>query len=115
MYTIDDKENAQVVERLIILSEECTEVAIECNTIAQIISKVLRFGIDDKHPVHQITNRAKLSTEIGQLLEMIDQVVALADLDVEAIKQAKLNKRAMVEKFSRQTGPLNLKDLLGHD
>jgi hypothetical protein len=41
--------------------------AEECAEVSQNIMKVLRFGLDTKSPVDNISNKDKLEEEIGQL------------------------------------------------
>jgi len=96
-FSISDNENKDAVEKLIILNEECTEVALECLKVSQTVSKVLRFGIDSQY----VDNRKLLATELGQLQEMIDQVITRTGLDPEVVAQARIEKRAKVAHFTR--------------
>ena len=52
-------------EILDILAEECAEVI-------HVISKIRRFGIDDKHPKTGIPNHVKLNLEVDDLDTMIE-------------------------------------------
>jgi NTP pyrophosphatase (non-canonical NTP hydrolase) len=75
-----------VDELLITTAEECAEVT-------QVISKILRFGIDDTHPVREKTNREELEVEIGDLMSMIDLLAEAGIIDVAKVHNAKLMKR----------------------
>lgn len=73
--------NLDVIERLIILQEECAEVSFA-------ISKIMRFGMTDE-------KRDALVQEIGDLQEMIRQLVNagfVTDEEVETARQAKQEK-----------------------
>jgi hypothetical protein len=52
-------------ELLTITLEECAEVQ-KC------ITKIMRFGLESRHPDSEITNRNELSIEIGNLMHMLD-------------------------------------------
>jgi len=74
-------------EIMIITQEEAAEVIQE-------ISKIFRFGIDDSHR-DGMTHRERLTTEVGDLLAMIDLMLDTRVIDpaqVEMAKQAKTNK-----------------------
>lgn len=74
-------------EILVIAQEEAAEVIQE-------ISKVFRFGIDDLHR-DGMTHRAKLETEVGDLLCMIDIMIdnrLIDPVQVEIARQAKVTK-----------------------
>jgi NTP pyrophosphatase (non-canonical NTP hydrolase) len=71
-----------------ILQEECAEVI-------QAVSKISRFGIDNRKPGKPKTNREHLEEELGDMLAMIDimlekNVISLEHL--EAAKAAKIEK-----------------------
>jgi len=74
-------------EILVIAQEEAAEVIQE-------ISKVLRFGIENLHR-DGITHRAKLESEVGDLLCMIDIMIdnrLIDPVQIEISKQAKMSK-----------------------
>jgi NTP pyrophosphatase (non-canonical NTP hydrolase) len=71
-------------ETLVIAQEEAAEVIQE-------ISKVFRFGIDEKHK-DGMTHRQRLTTEIGDFLAMIDLLLAQNVICEEDIAQAKEKK-----------------------
>lgn len=80
---IDSKQR----EILIITQEEAAEVIQE-------ISKVFRFGIDDNHR-DGMTHRKRLTTEVGDLLAMIDLMIdnrLIDPAEIELAKQAKTDK-----------------------
>ena len=71
-----------------ILQEECAEVI-------QAVSKISRFGIDNRKPGKPKPNREHLEEELGDMLAMIDimlekNVISLEHL--EAAKAAKIEK-----------------------
>lgn len=86
---IDDK----VEEILTITQEEAAEVIQE-------ISKIFRFGIDVDHR-DGMSHRQRLTTEIGDLLTMIDLLKDHRIIDpvkIEMAKQAKIDK---LKKYSK--------------
>lgn len=80
-------------EALLILQEECAEVT-------QAISKVFRFGVDNKHPELVHTNKERLEEEIGDLLAMIDILVASTFLSDSNLNRALVNKKEKLKKWS---------------
>jgi NTP pyrophosphatase (non-canonical NTP hydrolase) len=79
-------------EVLVITQEEAAEVIQE-------ISKVFRFGIDALHR-DGMSHRAKLETEIGDLLCMIDLMVDHRLVDPTQIEIAKQNKVHKLRQYS---------------
>ncbi len=78
---------------LVILSEECVEVAKE-------VSKALRFGLDDFEPGTIKTNRQKIAAEFNDLFAVAQMLVEEGILDNSkmlcplaiTIKQEKVEK-----------------------
>lgn len=87
--SLSDAENRGVVEKLVILGEECNEVA-------KLVSKIQRFGIESNDfEDGKKTNKILLEEEIGDLLQMIDEVIFAANLNEDTIqfhKEAKMHK-----------------------
>ena len=81
------------IETLVIAQEECAEVIKE-------ISKVIRFGLDNKHPNESETNRDKLTQEIGDLLCMIDLMIEKDIIDIEIVHTCKILKREKLKRWS---------------
>ena len=79
--------NDRLFELLTIIQEECAEVI-------QAISKTKRFGIDNLHLKSGISNRDRLTEELGDLLAVIDILVdEVVDKEkIELAKQAKIEK-----------------------
>lgn len=74
-------------EVLVIAQEEAAEVIQE-------ISKVFRFGIDENHR-DGMPHRQKLTTEVGDLLCMIDLMIdnrLIDPVQLELARQAKVQK-----------------------
>jgi len=77
-------------EILLIIQEECAEVI-------QAISKVLRFGIESKHPSTGITNKSHLEEELGDLMAvvtllssetvLVENVASAMDRKIEKLKK----------------------------
>tara|TARA_R110000868_G_scaffold126775_2_gene334040 strand:- start:356 stop:637 length:282 start_codon:yes stop_codon:yes gene_type:complete len=86
--------NEDLRETLVILGEECNEVAKE-------IFKILRYGPDQIKPGTEKTNIQHLEQEIGDLEAMIE---LLKDLNVGVsaygTSQAKLKKFTKLKKWS---------------
>lgn len=80
-----------LVERLLILAEECAEVT-------QCVSKILRFGVDTPNYYKpEVTNRDNLAAEIGDVVGLInilidyglitrDEIDAQAERKIEKMK-----------------------------
>ena len=62
--------------------------AEECNEVSQMLMKVLRFGLDTKSPVDNISNKQKLCEEIVQLQYCLHKITRELDLDRVAIQDA---------------------------
>lgn len=79
---------------LLICQEECAEVT-------QAISKVFRFGYDSVYPKGSTEdNRAKLEGELGDLLAMIQLMVATGIVDDDNVKQAASAKKIKLKYWS---------------
>lgn len=81
--------NEDTREIILILSEECAEVAKE-------VSKIMRFGPDQIKPGKELTNIQVLQEELGDLLAMIelltDKNIGVTVEGLEKAKQAKFEK-----------------------
>jgi len=87
---MDDK----VKEILLITQEECAEVT-------QAISKVFRFGLNERWPEPiDPTNKERLEEEVGDLLCMIDIMVEKGIISDEKLNKAKINKREKLKTWS---------------
>jgi len=87
---MDDK----VKEVLLITQEECAEVT-------QAISKVFRFGLNERWPEPiDPTNKERLEEEVGDLLCMIDIMVEKGIISDEKLNKAKINKREKLKTWS---------------
>ena len=84
--------NKKEKEILVITQEECAEVIQE-------ISKCFRFGINSLHKSGEV-HRSVLEQEIGDLLCMIDLLVAEGLVDKENIDSAKERKKIKLKKYS---------------
>ena len=87
---MDDK----VKEVLLITQEECAEVT-------QAISKVFRFGLNERWPEPiDPTNKERLEEEVGDLLCMIDIMVENGIISDENLNKARNNKRQKLKTWS---------------
>ena len=81
--------NEDTREIILIMSEECAEVAKE-------VSKIMRFGPDQIKPGKDRTNIQVLEEELGDLLAMIellvDKNVGVTNEGLELAKKAKFEK-----------------------
>ena len=90
-----DQDNNEVMD---ILQEECAEVI-------QAVSKIRRFGMDNsKHGTDQ-TNREHLEEELGDMLAMIDILMAN---DIVSWGNLHKAKRAKIEKLKKWSNIQNL-------
>jgi NTP pyrophosphatase (non-canonical NTP hydrolase) len=87
---MDDK----VKEILLITQEECAEVT-------QAISKVFRFGLNERWPEPiNPTNKERLEEEVGDLLCMIDIMVENGIISDEKLNKARNHKRQKLKTWS---------------
>jgi NTP pyrophosphatase (non-canonical NTP hydrolase) len=87
---MDDK----VKEILLITQEECAEVT-------QAISKVFRFGLNERWPEPiDPTNKERLEEEVGDLLCMIDIMVEKGIISDEKLNKARNSKREKLKTWS---------------
>lgn len=85
--------NPKVQEILDILQEECGEVV-------QSVSKIRRFGIDNSHKDGK-TQRENLAQEIGDVLLLIDLLLAYNIFTEAELHRAKLIKAEKLTKWSK--------------
>jgi len=77
----------------IIAQEECAEVI-------QAISKVFRFGLEQRHPVTGIDNATHLAEEVGQLKYMLDCLIEYYGLCEATGANAYYSKQAALDKYA---------------
>ncbi len=85
---------------LVILAEECSEVA-------QRASKAIRFGIDEVQPGQDETNARRLERELGDLMAVAEM------LGLPVRESDKLAKRIKVKEYmdyARKMGTLSQKE-----
>lgn len=83
----------KIDEVMNILSEECAEVI-------QAVSKINRFGIDNKKPGKPKTNREHLEEELGDLMAMIDILQEMDVVSYTNIEAAAAAKHEKLKKWS---------------
>lgn len=64
----------------------------EAAEIIQAVSKIRRFGPDNKHPLRQTTNREELVTELEDLLALVAAIESTKFLDLTLSRQNIANK-----------------------
>lgn len=79
-------------ERLAVLSEEAGE-------IVQAVGKILRHGYESNPPGGGLPNRDYLAREIGDLLGVLDLMVARNDLDETLIARYRREKQGRMAKY----------------
>jgi len=84
-----------------ILQEECAEVI-------QAVSKILRFGIDNAKLNTGQTNREHLEEELGDMLAMIDILMAN---NIISWGNLHIAKRAKIEKLKKWSKIQNLDNI----
>lgn len=80
---------------LVCLAEECAEVT-------HVVSKILRFGLENRHPKRPElgTNRERLTAELTDVTAIIEMVQKMGLLTEEGISWNELDKkREKVEKY----------------
>ena len=93
--------NSSDKEVMDILQEECAEVI-------QAVSKISRFGIDNLKPGKPKTNREHLEEELGDMLAMIDIMLANKVVSRDNLEVA---KRAKIEKLKKWSNIQNLDNI----
>lgn len=81
-------------ETLDILQEECAEVI-------QAVSKCRRFGFENYKPGEPKTNRQHLEEELGDMLAMIDIMLAKNVISSDNLEIAKMAKIEKLKKWSK--------------
>ena len=89
---------AYEAELLIILIEECAEVA-------QRATKMLRFGIDEIQPNQPHDNTQRLSVEVGDLLAVVDECMNVGLIDELVVSGQVPIKLQKLAKFMQQEAP----------
>jgi NTP pyrophosphatase (non-canonical NTP hydrolase) len=84
-------ENNKTKEILLFAQEECAEVT-------QAISKVFRFGFDAEY--NDVTNKAMLEEELGDLVCMIGLMIKEGLVDGDVIETAATDKLNKLKKWS---------------
>lgn len=79
-------------EIITILVEECAEVQ-------QRATKALRFGIEEIQPGQMMTNAQRLAAEVGDMLEMVEILVAMGVLDRAEIDFGRGAKKRQLARF----------------
>ena len=80
-----------IEEILTILQEECSEVI-------QVVSKGSRFGFDIDY--NGVTNRQKLTQEVGDVLAMVDLMIKHKIVDSQELLKAKQAKFEKLKQWS---------------
>lgn len=83
----------QQEEILRIMQEECGEVV-------QMVSKVCRFGVDQRHLKADKANRDKLTEEIGDMACMIKLAVQFGIITEEGLLNASIAKEEKLKVWS---------------
>ena len=83
----------KVPELLDLLQEECAEVIVE-------VSKCRRFGLDSLHYKTGIKHSTMLEMEVGDVLALVDILVAQGILDRDGLKVATENKKLKLQQWS---------------
>lgn len=85
--------DAKTQEILDILQEECAEVIVE-------ISKCRRFGLESRHYKTHIEHKEMLEQEIGDVLALVDILVARGLISDHGLQQAKDKKTEKLKLWS---------------
>ncbi len=93
-------EQQNVQEVLDILQEEAAEVI-------QAVSKIRRFGWDNKHPDSDQNNLEHLEEELGDMQAMIE---ILMEMNVASWGNVTVAKRAKIEKLKKWSNIFNKTD-----
>ena len=84
---------------------EITTILIEeCAEVQQRATKLLRFGVSEIEANQHLSNSARLSAEVGDLLETIDLALKAGILNQAFIDQGRAHKREQLARYM-QTDP----------
>jgi predicted house-cleaning noncanonical NTP pyrophosphatase (MazG superfamily) len=86
-------------ELLTILIEECAE-------IQQRATKALRFGLDEIQPGQPFTNKYRLGSEVGDLMEVVQRCLAATVLRETAIEEGRVHKKKQLDKYMQTEKPV---------
>jgi hypothetical protein len=89
---------AHQAELLTVLSEEAAEIIVAA-------SKMARFGRDDGYPGTLRTNSNDLGLEIGDLLEVVDRIIAAGLTTRDYIESGKRRKALKLEVYLQTEAP----------
>lgn len=84
-------------ELLVILIEECSEVQKRA-------TKALRFGIDEYQPGQPLNNAQRLGLEIGDVSQMVDQLMATGVVSPVWIAKGSAAKQKQLAKYMQTEG-----------
>lgn len=88
---------------LVCLMEECAEVQKEC-------AKALRFGLDDKHPKYEGSNKERMEQEVIDLMGVLEMLFARKIIMLPDDFQARIkDKQRRIQKYmdyARERGVL---------
>jgi hypothetical protein len=91
------------------ISEELSEIIIECAKAQQRIDKALRFGLDEVQPGQDLTNRARIRAELHDLMGSLEIANALGVIqfpnDRDAIEEKKMKLLHYMD-YSEKLGAL---------
>lgn len=88
-------------ELLACLSEECSEVSLECLSLIKMIGKVLRHGYESVHPTMPElgTNRDRLECEIADVLTIVKMMADAKHIDIDKIIMNAEIKRQKIKQY----------------
>lgn len=84
--------------------EVATILIEECAEVQQRATKLLRFGVSDIEASQPFSNSARLSAEVGDLLETIELALQVGILTQAFIDQGRAHKRKQLARYM-QTDP----------
>lgn len=80
----------------------------ECNEVGQIVSKIMQFGMDEKHPELDENNRERLFMELNDIHAMIQMLNEKFDLGYIPSQEAIDRKKEKVEHYLRYSQSLGM-------
>jgi hypothetical protein len=84
---------------LTILAEECSEVAICANRLAQRVTKALRFGVDEIQPGQLLSNAERIAQELNDLIGSVEMLIDDGILDWQVNRDAVEAKKEKIKYF----------------
>lgn len=80
-------------------------IAEECAEVVQRATKIMRFGPTEVQPGQELSNVARISREVGDLLEVLERAEAAGLIDRAHVATGRMTKRAKLLRYLKNEAP----------